>query len=708
MEKNATRPTVAEEPRLIVEEALLFPLDDDESIPVMTFRALCVGILEALLGATMTQLFFFKPVHMKIQPLFFQITTFLLGRALALIPGPKWWNPGPFNIKETTIASVISTSASVGAYAVEMLSAEELYFDRHHSFLTSFAILLSSQMIGYGWAGLLQPILVYPAAIVFPDMLPSVALFHSLFGSGKDTADQMTMFKRIFMTTSLYEVLPSYFMPALSAISLPCLVLPKEQIVTNLFGGAQPLEGLGFFELSLDWFLIGSGGPLYTPFIAQIHHIFGVFSAALIFSFAYSHSWFDGGIQQKFPFLSVALHQKNGSFYPVNLIVNQDGSPNLEAIETHGLPYFSSSYVVAQIFGSLALSSAVTHVTLHNWDLLSSMFRQNKSKPALDPHRIVCKKYRDFPRWGFALLSLFSIGLGLGASIWSNSGLPPLGFLVAILLSAVFTLAVGFLNAITGFHLHFSAVVQMLGGLLFRGNVFGNMYFTTASTVVQSVGMLKDLKLGQYMHIPPIFLVTSQCLGTVVGVTVNLIVMRTMLLNQREVLLLPNGNGIFSGFSVAAFEAHSVSWGAFSSKLFLYDQRYFCIPMAIVVGLLLPIPFFVAGKLWPKGKFDLVNVPLLTGSISTGYSGANAGRFVNMAVGMMSQFWARRYHPRLFRKYNYICSAALDGGTQVAILVLSVLFQGTFGLQVKFPNYFLNPGPNTPHDYCHMPRKGHR
>ncbi|KAG0148363.1 hypothetical protein CROQUDRAFT_90504 [Cronartium quercuum f. sp. fusiforme G11] len=220
------------------------------------------------------------------------------------------------------------------------------------------------------------------------------------------------------------EVLPSYFMPALSAISLPCLVLPKEQIVTNLFGGAQPLEGLGFFELSLDWFLIGSGGPLYTPFIAQVRaprtipELNGFIDpspfrtdSSYLWGFCPLPSSFHGGIQQKVPFLSVALHQKNGSFYLVNLIVNQDGSPNLEAIETHGLPCFSSSYVVAQIFGSLASSSAVTHVTLHNWDLLSSMFLQNKSKPALDPHRTVCKNYRDFPRWGFALLSLFSIGL---------------------------------------------------------------------------------------------------------------------------------------------------------------------------------------------------------------------------------------------------------------------------------------------------------
>lgn len=95
---------------------------------------------------------------------------------------------------------------------------------------------------------------------------------------------------------------------------------------------------------------------------------------------------------------------------------------------------------------------------------------------------------------------------------------------------------------------------------MFPGNAYGNMWFTTygASTVSQSMNMIKDLKLGQYMHIPQATVVISQLLGTLVGIFVNYGMMKVIIGSQRDVLLLPNGNGVFSGFAIAAFEAHAV------------------------------------------------------------------------------------------------------------------------------------------------------
>ncbi|PLW46787.1 hypothetical protein PCASD_05979 [Puccinia coronata f. sp. avenae] len=67
----------------------------------------------------------------------------------------------------------------------------------------------------------------------------------------------------------IYEIFPGYIAPAFQAISVFCLSLPKNQIGTNIFGGAQPFKGLGFLNLSGDWALVGLHGPLYTPLSAQ-------------------------------------------------------------------------------------------------------------------------------------------------------------------------------------------------------------------------------------------------------------------------------------------------------------------------------------------------------------------------------------------------------------------------------------------------------
>ena len=39
-------------------------------------------------------------------------------------------------------------------------------------------------------------------------------------------------------------------------------------------------------------------------------------------------------------------------------------------------------------------------------------------------------------------------------------------------------------------------------------------------------------------------------------------------------------------------------------------------------------------------------------------------------IGFASQWWARTRRPRWFKKYNYLTSAALDGGSQVILFIL--------------------------------------
>ncbi|KAH9469528.1 hypothetical protein Pst134EA_006823 [Puccinia striiformis f. sp. tritici] len=638
-------------------EISLIPLTDNTEALVVTVRSLVVGFMVAVLGASVTQLFLFKPVHMRLQPAFLQITAMLLGRAAALIPGPKWWNPGPFGMKETVFSSLIATSASVGAYAIELLAAQELFFDRVSTFGMSFGILLSSQLIGYGWAGLLQPILVYPSQVFYPEILPSVSLFYSLCGDGPVAKDQIKFFKRAFVAMGIYEIFPAYIAPAFQAVSVFCLTLPKNQLITNIFGGAQPFEGLGFLNISGDWALVGAHGPLYTPLHAQVHHIIGVLLSLFILSFVYTNSWYDAGINQNFPFMSVSLLTTNGTTYPIKTVINKNGSPNEEVISQIGIPSFTSTYVIIQIVASLAMTSAITHVLLENYPLILGIFKKTEKTVQIDPHRQLCMKYKDFPKWAFGLILIFSISLAMGLSSLSESGLPPLGMLFAIFLSSILTLAVGFLNA--------------------------------ANTCIS----------------PQTLVVLAQMIGTFIGIFVNYGVMKTIIHSQREILLTSGGDGVFSGVAITSFQSAAVSWGAFAQRMFLADEKYGAIPLALVVGLFLPVPFFVIHRFWPRYKLNMVNVPLLAGSMASGYTVATAGRLVNILIGLASQFWARRYRPRWFMKYNYVLSAALDGGAQIIILFLSMVFQGGDGAKVTFPTYFLNPAPSMPRDYCYMTPK---
>lgn len=51
-------------------------------------------------------------------------------------------------------------------------------------------------------------------------------------------------------------------------------------------------------------------------------------------------------------------------------------------------------------------------------------------------------------------------------------------------------------------------------------------------------------------------------------------------------------------------------------------------------------------------------------------------------VGIISQVWLRRYHPRWYKKYNYILGGALDGGAQGKLKHFSVICR--FVAKLKF------------------------
>ncbi|KAI7957476.1 hypothetical protein MJO28_004571 [Puccinia striiformis f. sp. tritici] len=692
----------------VTDAATLFPLEDDPTELAMTFRSTLTGIIMGIIGSAVGLLFIFKPVMVYLAPVFLQIMCMFLGRALALIPGgPKWWNPGPFSLvginssfKETVHSSIIAMAARNVAYSIIMLATEDLYFDQKSSALRSIGILLSTQMVGYGWGGLIAPILVHASATIFP-----------VSREGKYAKKQISIFNKVF--AGIDEIIPTYLMPALQGVSFPCLALPASTLITSLFGGVAPFEGLGFFELSFDWNIVGAGSPLAMPLFAQALQLVSVVITAFMFWPAYRYSWFGFGQKEEFPFLSVSLFRENGTLYPIKLITQNDTQLNQDQL---GLPIYTSTNVLTQIFQTLAVSSSITHILLWQWPLILRAFKgaSNNDKQK-DPHRILVEaSYPDLPFW------VWYACLGV-ATTWALSMcyrediITPYSLLISVGLSGILTLSMGFICAISGYTLPLNGVCQMIGGLLFRGNVMGNMWFSNAdesacphqhssATTSQALSAMSEMKIGQYAHMPPIAVAAAQATGMFVGVIVNYFVLQGLLNSQREALLLPNGNGVYSGTIVQNYGASAIAWGKFSHQLYAWGGRYFSVPLALGYGLCLPVPFYLIHKLWPHQHIKDFNIPLVCGFVALSSLGVSAGRTMNILVGLASQLWARRYYPAWFYKYNYVISAALDGGTQIIILLLSLTVQGGVGplLKLQIPSYFLNPSYPMPRDYCYL------
>ncbi|KAG2364916.1 hypothetical protein BDR07DRAFT_1278711, partial [Suillus spraguei] len=81
--------------------------------------------------------------------------------------------------------------------------------------------------------------------------------------------------------------------------------------------------------------------------------------------------------------------------------------------------------------------------------------------------------------------------------------------------------------------------------------------------------------------------------------------------------------------------------------------------------------------------------------------GINSSILSYFTIAFLSQWWLRTRYPRWFAKYNYIIGAALDGGTQVMVFILSFAVQGAGGTSHLFtPWWGANQGGN--YDHCLM------
>jgi hypothetical protein len=76
--------------------------------------------------------------------------------------GLRWsLNPGPFNIKEHSIIVVMASVSFSAAYATDILLAQIAFYKQDFGILFQLLLVISTQSVGYGIAGMMRKFLVY-------------------------------------------------------------------------------------------------------------------------------------------------------------------------------------------------------------------------------------------------------------------------------------------------------------------------------------------------------------------------------------------------------------------------------------------------------------------------------------------------------------------------------------------------------------------
>lgn len=676
---------VATERCPVEEVALVVPETDDPSMPVMTFRAWILGLTCCVLLIFLNTFFTFRTQPLTISAILMQIAALPLGRFMATVLPRKevrvfrGWsfnlNPGPFNIKEHVIITIFANcGVSIGggdAYSIGAVAVMKVYYKQTLSFICGLLIVLTTQILGYGWAGMLRRYLVDPVEMWWPSNLAQVSLFRALHERNLSSKGLTRMqFFLIFLSASFaYYTLPGYLFPILTFFSWICWIWPHSITAQQIGSG---YHGLGVGAFTLDWAGISAyhGSPLVTPWFSILNTAVGfIMFIYIIMPLCYwSFNTFDA---RKFPIFSNQLFTSKGQKYDTTKILTPTFELNEAAYNDYGKLYLSPLFAISIGSGFLRFTATLTHVLLFNG---RDIWRQSKSavnSAKLDIHAKLMKNYKQVPQWWFLILLAGSIGISLLMSfVWKEEiQLPWWGMLFAFGLAWVVTLPVGVIQATTNQQPGYDIIAQFMIGYVLPGKPIANLLFKIYGRIstIHALSFLSDLKLGHYMKIPPKCMYTAQLVGTVVAGIVNIAVAWWMIESIENICdvdaLHPDSPWTCPKYRVT-FDA-SVIWGLIGpARLFGHHGMYRNLVWLFLIGALLPVPVWLFSKMFPEKKWiPLINIPV----ISFGFAGMPPATPTNIAswliTGTIFNYFVFRYQKQWWQKYNYVLSAALDAGT---------------------------------------------
>jgi hypothetical protein len=291
-----------------------------------------------------------------------------------------WLAQGHWNEKEHSCV-YISSNVSFGfAFATDVIVEQTQFYDQKVTILYQLLLILSTQILGYSFAGLARRFLVRPGGMIWPGTLMSAAMFTTLHKEENTIANgwKVTRWKFFFivwLSAFLFYFLPGLLFPALSYFSVVTWIWPKNVVVANLFGVAS---GLGLFPVTFDWAQIAYiGSPLLTPFWAAMNVVGGlVLVMWIIAPIAYYNNFF---FSSYMPILSSSVFDNTGHIYDVSKILTPDFLFDKTAYQNYSRVFLPITYVLSYGLQFAALASLLSHTACwHGKDIWKQWKRSLK------------------------------------------------------------------------------------------------------------------------------------------------------------------------------------------------------------------------------------------------------------------------------------------------------------------------------------------
>jgi OPT family oligopeptide transporter len=363
-----------------------------------------------------------------------------------------WLSQGRWNEKEHSCVYISSNISFGFAFATDVIVEQTKFYNQEVSLTYQLLLILSTQILGYTFAGLCRRFLVRPGGMIWPGTLMSAAMFTTLHKEENKIANgwkitRWRFFFIVWISAFAFYFLPGLLFPALSYFSVITWIWPKSVVVANLFGVAS---GLGLFPVTFDWAQIAYiGSPLLTPFWAAMNVVGGlVIVMWIVAPIAYYYNVFYSSYM---PILSSSVFDNTGNIYDVSKILTKDFVFDKEAYHNYSRVYLPITYVLSYGLQFAGLASLLTHTACWNgkdiWRQWKTSMKEveGESKSTYQPinsnggtaasnrqrrrsrsdsgmdnlmsqedvHNRLMRRYKDAPLWWYLVTFVSMTGVGM-------------------------------------------------------------------------------------------------------------------------------------------------------------------------------------------------------------------------------------------------------------------------------------------------------
>ncbi|KAF9205239.1 hypothetical protein BGZ49_004309 [Haplosporangium sp. Z 27] len=608
-------------------------------------------------------------------------------------------NPGPFNIKEHAMIGIAVSTASNNAYAIDILAAMDLFLHYRLSAIGSIILIITTQCLGYGMAGVMRKYLVYPAEMVWWSNLVNVVFYNALHNTDEFKSKRMvrgwsymTYFWVVASICFVYEFLPQFLAPMFVYMDWICWINPFNRDFWVLFSS---YSGVGIFSFALEWNTIG-GAALYYPFYSQAAFYGGeILQYWIIFPIL----WFTNALGiRNFPKpLTPSLYYTNGTSFDVTPFLNPDHSLNNTLYEEGGAAVMTPMYALGFMIGFISLAACVTHVICFNGSDILKTWKSSIREGEEDIHHRMMKVYPEVPQLWYAAFYIVLLALSFVVIEVYSLQLPWWGLIVTVAIGWVMTIPISAMQAITAFSPGLNIITELICGYMLPGKPIANMVFKCYGfmAMYQCQQFLSDLKLGVYMKIPPRSMFVGQLWGTLVGGVFNYFTMILIINSHRAYLdgTSQDPSGLWTGISPQIYWGSALIYGALGpARMFSSDGPYGFVFWGFLIGAIIPIIQWGLSKKFPKVQWSLINVSIVASGMGAFSGGFTTGILFSTITIFIFGVYLFRFHKAWWSKYTFITAAALDTGAAFTGLFIFIFFSGgaSSKLSVTAPSWWAN------------------